>query len=482
MYKKGFCLLIALCISAINTIVSCCPAMAALDNPYNIPASTGLNLATVVDYNTELPLNDVFKPARMFGSGDSITYLMNDALQGNYPGGTYVVTWQGTGDVTLGFDGNTIISKTTSGLIKTMEVNVTPTNNGIALSIRNSKAQDPVRNIHVFLPGTQNKGRFNQTFLNFIAPFSVLRFMDWGNTNNSTVQRWSQRAQVSDTTWNQGKGMPLEIMIELCNTTNKDGWFCVPHMADDSYVQNFATLLKQQLKPGLRAYIEYSNEVWNPIFTQFQFAQKQGRAQGLNSFQYYSQRACRVSDIARGILGTRAIPVMASQFVNPYISDIELGFNNASRRVGALAIAPYFGPIADSSNQGTLDSSSVSQINDMCLDDVRTSNLNFIRGQMQIARKYHLPLISYESGQGLIPVLGDTTMTDLFIQANLSTGMAATYQEYYHTWFQEGGLLTNHFADVGLYSQFGMWGMVQHYNQDTPKHQTIVKFANGTLH
>ena len=46
-------------------------------------------------------------------------------------------------------------------------------------------------------------------------------------------------------------------------------WVNVPLMADDDYILQFATLLKQQLDPSLAVYVEYSNEIWNGGFSQF---------------------------------------------------------------------------------------------------------------------------------------------------------------------------------------------------------------------
>ena len=57
-------------------------------------------------------------------------------------------------------------------------------------------------------------------------------------------------------------------MIKLCNETQKDAWICVPHLADDDYITQMATLFRDQLDGNLNVYLEYSNEVWNWIFSQ----------------------------------------------------------------------------------------------------------------------------------------------------------------------------------------------------------------------
>jgi len=60
-------------------------------------------------------------------------------------------------------------------------------------------------------------------------------------------------------------------MIELCNELGADPWFCMPHRADDTYVDNFATMVLDgvpasnipPLHTVAKIYVEWSNEVWN---------------------------------------------------------------------------------------------------------------------------------------------------------------------------------------------------------------------------
>ena len=60
-------------------------------------------------------------------------------------------------------------------------------------------------------------------------------------------------------------------------------WFCIPHAASDDWVTGFATLLLNTLRPDLRVYIEYSNEVWNNGFPQYTHAAAMGQQLGLAS-------------------------------------------------------------------------------------------------------------------------------------------------------------------------------------------------------
>ena len=139
------------------------------------------------------------------------------------------------------------------------------------IGIDRTSATDPVRNVRFLWPGTEPSYAtqpFNVAFLQKVAPFSVLRYMDWGATNGSPVVEWADRAHVDDVQYGRANGVPIEVMIDLANTLHVDPWFCVPHQASDDYVRQFATLVHARLDPGLHPHIEYSNEVWNTGFAQ----------------------------------------------------------------------------------------------------------------------------------------------------------------------------------------------------------------------
>lgn len=107
---------------------------------------------------------------------------------------------------------------------------------------------------------------------------SVLRMMDLISTNGNVQKEWSSRRRPEEMAYYnapeggygwQGKGAPWESCIQLCNTLNKDLWINVPTYASDDYVRQLARLIKTNLNPGLNVYVEYSNEIWNFSFAQF---------------------------------------------------------------------------------------------------------------------------------------------------------------------------------------------------------------------
>src|SRR5581483_8613189 len=125
-------------------------------------------------------------------------------------------------------------------------------------------------------------------------------------------------------------------------------WFCMPHRADDDFVRRFARLVHERLDPGLKVYVEYSNEVWNYQFGQTRYAQEQGTALKLGNpenLRYYSQRSVEIFKIWESVFGRtkRLVRVLAAQAVNPWSSEQVLKWHDAYQHADALAIAPYFG-------------------------------------------------------------------------------------------------------------------------------------------
>jgi hypothetical protein len=57
-------------------------------------------------------------------------------------------------------------------------------------------------------------------------------------------------------------GVALEHMVLLANTVGASPWFNIPHTADDAYIASMAAAVLASLRPDLKVYVEYSNEVW----------------------------------------------------------------------------------------------------------------------------------------------------------------------------------------------------------------------------
>jgi hypothetical protein len=114
-------------------------------------------------------------------------------------------------------------------------------------------------------PGCKRGDLFTPQFLQQLAPFGAIRFMDWLQTNGSKIVQWSDRPTLDSETWERpGYGVPLEVCIALANQTGKDIWLNIPHAADDDYITKFGELVHRTLRPDVNCYVEYGNElVWN---------------------------------------------------------------------------------------------------------------------------------------------------------------------------------------------------------------------------
>src|SRR5262249_14319618 len=152
----------------------------------------------------------------------------------------------------------------------------------LSLKVRKTDPADPVRNIRLLPPGPESaESPFRPAFLGRCAPFKVLRFMDWQRTNNSPLVEWKDRCTPEYFSHGTDKGVAAEYMLALPNALDPPPWFSTPHKAPDDFVRHFARLAKARLKPSLRVYVEYSNEVWNGIFAQAGYARERGKALGL---------------------------------------------------------------------------------------------------------------------------------------------------------------------------------------------------------
>jgi hypothetical protein len=324
--------------------------------------------------------------------------------------------------------------------------------------------------------------------------------MEWMLTNGSTVRNWADRPLPGDYTWTW-RGVPLETLIQLANSTGMTPWFNIPAQATDAYVKQFATLVNQQLSPSLRFYLEYSNETWNGSFSQTPWIQAQGLAAGYSTnttmagFFYTSARSSSIFATFRSVLTipSRMIRVIASQAANSWLSDQMLGFQNSFANADVLAIAPYFN--CDDTATGGFgvlgDPSTTAQVDAMTVDQVVNIELAHINGcanqEMQstgaVALKYGLKLVAYEGGQSLVGYNGsenDSLMTALFKGANRSSRMMALYSQYLANWVAAGGDMFAQYSDVTSYTKYGNWGSMEYQDQDpatAPKYQALMTFA-----
>ncbi|REE85137.1 hypothetical protein A8990_11355 [Paenibacillus taihuensis] len=329
---------------------------------------------------------------------------------------------------------------------------------------------------------------WNPTFISELAPYSVLRFMDWGGTNNSKVQTWSQRRLPTDPVNSDigyigpsdpiRAGLAYEWMIDLCNRTNKDMWVTLPHMTDDNYANQLATLVKTKLNSNLKVYVEYSNETWNGGFSQFQYTLDQGIALGLpGSNQWYQggafslYRSVHIWNEFANVFGTQmASRVMRVASFSGNYDIFDQGYANVvnsttwnptNQKADMIAIAPYVGNGLDGASP-TIQSQFHQEIDNTFNDRVLTA--------VAIAQKYNVKLGTYEGGQHLLN------------HADQWSANQNIYTEYTYMLnkFAPYFVLFNHYTNAGTWASDGAWGAKQFTGQASsaaPKYRAIADWV-----
>ena len=125
---------------------------------------------------------------------------------------------------------------------------------------------------HLLLPGTEsnwNAGEIvNPTWAAKMYGTEIVRFMDLLDTNNSTITNVADLPQAGDPTWTTS-GMPFGETMDVTRAVGADvAWITIPHLATDATIAAIAAEVYANWTSGIEVWVEYSNEVWNDIFTQ----------------------------------------------------------------------------------------------------------------------------------------------------------------------------------------------------------------------
>lgn len=467
---------------------------------------------------------------------DSSCVLFSTMLHtaGRYPKGKYQLLWDGEGKLS-GNGGVGIVSSTEGGeaYFKVTD----PKLPYLFLSLLKTNPANPIRNIRLIMPGgvcgtsetkldyarycdpntpcdsgsrcfsfknnyfnrftddpsLMNNGKvvFHPTTLASMQKYRVIRFMDWMGTNHTDVASWNHRATLDYVTATTAKGVQYEYAIALANVLGADAWFNMPHKSNDTYNSKFASLVKETLNPKLKAYVEYSNEVWNWIFPQATYALQKGVEQKLDSDQYkaatafYSKRSVEIFRIWSGVFGTEApsrlVRVLAGQAANSSNGIQIMDYNNAKAETDAYAIAPYFG-----GELGT-QASTQQMTSDQLFKALTTKSLpeavGWIKTNAANTSSRGLRLIAYEGGQHLVGIGGlenNQAITNLFINANRDPRMGQLYTTYLTAWKKNGGHEFVNFSHMGEFSKWGSWSLLEDQLQTTsPKYDAVQNFITA---
>ena len=195
------------------------------------------------------------------GKSSYVRFMIN-----NYYNGRYVMTFDGAGAIEIAGD-------VTPTKLSNNKYYIDFKGNGqnAWINITQSTSGNYIKNMKI-LPliyeNATSYPTFNAKFLDGLRPFQAFRFMDWISTNHSNQKLWSDRVTKTYYTQAGSKGASYEYAIELCNELDADAWVTVPHAADDNYITQAARLWRDGLRTNRKVYCEYSNEIWNWMFTQ----------------------------------------------------------------------------------------------------------------------------------------------------------------------------------------------------------------------
>ena len=434
---------------------------------------------------------------------------------GSYPGGKYIVLYEGEGNIEYALDGQKDKLASTPGRDV---INVTPSNAGIWLRITDTDPNhtgDYLRDIRVIPEEYENAEHqiFNPAFLEKLQPFNTIRFMDWMGTNNSQQGEWSQRPTPENSLF-FGEIATLEDMVELANRTNTNPWFTMPHMATDDYIYNFANYVKDNLDPQLKVYVEYSNEVWNSDFSQGWWIEQQGKNEWSDSsdsgytkrIDWFGQRTTEMTQIWDDVFdteGERVIGVLGAQAANPWTATRALKYtwsdeplSHEEYGIDAIAIAPYFGsylgnPEYEAQIKDLMDNEDLGTALDSLFEELTTGGVlnnapnggalqqayDWTAAYVDLAEQQNLDLIGYEVGQHLSGNRGvqeNEAITKLFTAANRDPRMKAVYEEYFITLDELGMDLSVNYTDISRYNKWGSWGTLENiYQESSPKYDAI---------
>lgn len=539
------------------------PAVAQVDlTPREGRRALGLNLADIAAWNTGLPFIDVMHngarwvghtgsgwggmgEAGLFEAGAldadgwvvafprnvrriSTFVLMDLPAELTSASGTWHVRWEGSAYPGFGGAARNVRYGDNSATFS-----FTPGDGSVLIEFN----RGTLRNLSVVhernLALHQAGALFNPDWLARVGDVAVMRFMDWMLTNGSEVQTWDQRARLSDYSWSR-RGVPLEVMLRLANESGADPWFTLPHLADDDYVRRFAEMVREGLGSDLRAWFEFSNEVWNWSFAQADWAERAGRARWNRDWAWVQFGAVRAAEVMRVIdtvfageearrvrvlgLFTAWLGLEADMLAAPdYVAEDPA--HRAPREFfDALAVTGYFsaelhaesrsdmvqGWLAESRAAAGAEADALGltgaqrdahiatyrfelaiqhagvELIDGPEHSVRHLLDHTLAHHARVARENGLALVMYEGGTHVVTRPedhGDTELVAFFEALNYSEPMGEAYQVLIEGWQALTPTPFVAYLDIGRPTIWGAWGHLRHLDDDTPRWRALMEMT-----
>ena len=327
----------------------------------------------------------------------------------------------------------------------------------------------------------------------------------------SRALEWSDRVTVSHRSM-LTEGVALEYMIALANQVGAAPWFCVHHLASDDYVRQMAILVRDTLRPDVNVFVEHSNEVWNVLFPQGQYARRRGMELGLHqtggssndcahfasedvcaNIRYHTKRSLEIFAIFIEVFGVasrharlRFVLATHTGFASAAYHTEQLTYLDAHQTVDLFGVTAYMAP---DSVDGSFVQYSATQIHGI-VEGAAPTLAERLRGIADVAGAHGVGLCVYEGGPALVEdgVIGGGQptgdVTEGLIAANRHPGMGGVLDVVFNALEASGsGVLANasrpfmYFTGpTGTYSRYGSWGMQEFTDQpvdEAPKYRAV---------
>ena len=323
------------------------------------------------------------------GPGQSFGALLFGSMQGTIPDGTvepYVIVWQGTGSCWLMGQHVTGEANRTG---QRVEVFVDPSqgspNATLSCHWDGPDPLDPVRDVHVYLPGMEGAAELfwppyveKARGINAGAGPVSWRTLDWSRVNEYGVQpvhggfTFDLAGVIHPSSPSQGtfRGMCVEFMVAFCNALGADLHLTLPHRTDDltdteyeSFLTDALTRVRDGspgvpgvqgglpfagLHPELTVTVELSNEIWNAGFPVHAWMIQQAQANGVSDHQQVANEIARLFSVADQVFAGPNAPRLRT-YVGGRLSNAAyvagvLNALPAGTHVDAAGSAAYFRP------------------------------------------------------------------------------------------------------------------------------------------
>lgn len=461
-------------------------------------------------------------PMRLPSAAEAPVYTSINAiwdLGENFTLGDYVVTYEG--DVDIKAHGDITVTSESPGR---MEFSLNSTKRNLRLHVTRINPRNYLRNVKVIpkrFVQVASRQKFNPDYLNTIRPFNSIRFMPWQNTTDTKFSRWEQRTTPNHAFYNGNAGMPIETMVELSNQVNAAPWFSMPHLADDTLLYRFAQTVKQNLKPNLKVYVEYSNETWNFLYPAAHHAYQEGRKRWPNAYpklnqwarnakwglNYTALRTTQICDIWKRVFANQSnrVVCVASAYgsapsMGEEILSCPLAGGNCAQKIDAYGVAPYFGDyIARIENRGLVRQwahSGPAGMNNLFKEILHGSFINNgipggavaeavksrIDPNIALVKKHGVKLVAYEAGQHLLRVDGkhvikDQKVFEMFKNAQTDPRMLQAYRQYLQAWRRSGADIMMHFRGIGQNNNHEYFHMLERpENPNSAKYRALTEY------